>query len=128
MKGTTNEVGNDCRGNVRYDRIRISRGKHRSHVKILKPLAYTEEPHTNDNYFISKQDDLLGSLGMGKYVANSEHSFEQSHCYANFSGIFLHVGSKITEMTHMERKDRLIARRGRGSIWVVGMPGEKFDG
>ena len=65
---------------------------------------------------------------MGKYVANSEHSFEQSHCYANFSGIFLHVGSKITEMTHMERKDRLIARRGRGNILVVGMPGEKYDG
>ena len=90
--------------------------------------SYKEDPHTNDNYFSSNQDDLLRSLGLGPYCGSVEHSFDQSHCSANFAGGFLPVGSKITEMTHRERKSRLMAHRGREQIDVVGMAGEKYDG
>ena len=56
---------------------------------------------------------------MGNYGGIGEHSFDQSHCSANFSGGFLPVGSKIAEMTHRERKFRLIVCRGRENIEVV---------
>ena len=116
MQVTTHGVGNYCCGNGRDDGVRSSRGKHHLHLKTPTSPAYIEEPGTNDDYFSSKWDDLLGSLGIGKYGGSGEHSFEQSHCSANFSEGFLPVGSKITEMTHRERKARLMACRGRGNI------------
>ena len=64
---------------------------------------------------------------MGNYGGSSEHSSDQSHCSANFSGGFQPVGSNITEMTHRERKARLMVCRGRGSIEVVGVAGEQYD-
>ena len=88
------KVGNDHCGNGRDDGSRSSRGNQHSHLTILTSLAYTEEPQTNGNYFISKQDDLLGSLGLGKYGGSSEHSFDQSYSSANFAREFLPVWSK----------------------------------
>ena len=38
------------------------------------------------------------------------------------------VGSKITEMTHRDRKFRLMTHRGRENIEVVGMASDKYDG
>ena len=128
MQGTTHEVGNDRRGNGSDDGSRCSRGKQRTHPTIPTSSAYIEEPRTNDNSFSSEQDDLLGSLGLGKYGGSGEHSFDQSHCSANFAGGFLPVGSKITDMTHRERKAKLMARRGRKNIEVVGVAGEQCDG
>ena len=68
--------------------------------------TYTEEPLTNDTYFSSEWDNLLGilpllgSLGMGKYGGSREHSFHKSHYSAIFYGLFLPVESRITEMIH----------------------------
>ena len=98
------------------------------HRKIPTSLAYIEDPRTNDNYFSYKRDDLLGNIRLGKYGGSDEHSFDQSHCSTNFSGGFMPVGSKITEMTHRDRKFRLMTRRGRENIEVVGMASDKYDG
>ena len=49
---------------------------------------------------------------MGKYGGSDEHSFDQRHFSENFFGELLPVGSKITEMTHKERKSRLMESRG----------------
>ena len=126
MQVTTHGVGNYCCGNGRDDGVRSSRGKHHLHLKTPTSPAYIEEPGTNDDYFSSKWDDLLGSLGIGKYGGSGEHSFEQSRCSANFSGVLLAVGSKMTEMNYRERKSRLVARRARENINVVEMVGEKY--
>ena len=79
MQGTTHGVGNDHRGNGRDDGSRSSRGKQNVHLTIPTSSSYTEEPQTNDNSFSSDQDDLIGSLGLGKYGGSGEHSFDQSH-------------------------------------------------
>ena len=71
---------------------------------------------------------MLGILGLGKYGGSGEHLFDQSHCYENFSGLFLPVGSKITEMTHWERNARLVMRIGSKYIEVLGMEGGKYGG
>ena len=128
MQGTMYKVGNSRLRNGRCDVIRSSSGKHRSHMKTLTYLAYTEESWTNDNSYISKWYDLLGGLCLGKYGGSSENSYDQSHYSANFSGEFLPVGSKINDMNHRERKARLMERRGRGNIEAVGMTGEQYDG
>ena len=52
-------------------------------------------------------------LGLWNYGGSGEHYFDQSNWYAKFSGGLLPVGSKITEMTHRERKAILVALRGR---------------
>ena len=86
MQGTTYKVGNDHRRNGIYGGSRSNRGKHRSHLTILTSSYYTEDPRTNENCFIYQREDLLESLGMGKYSGSDEHSFDQSHCYAKFYG------------------------------------------
>ena len=67
-------------------------------------------------------------LGLWKYGGSGEHSFDQSNWYANFAGRLLHVGSKVTEMTHRERKARIMARRGRENTKLVGMAGGQYYG
>ena len=126
MQVTMYGVGNNHNGNRIDDGSRISRGKKCFHLTIPMSLAYIEEPGNNDNSFSSKQDNLLGSLGLGKYSGSGEHFFDQSHCSPNFSGGFLSAGSKINEMTHRERKSRLVPRRGSKNIDMVGMAGDKY--
>ena len=128
MQVTTHEVGNVRRENGRYDGNRRIRGNPHSHLTIPTPSAHTEEPQTNDNSFRYKRDDLLGSLVMGKYGGSSEHSFDQIHCSAKLFWGLLPVRSKITDMAHMEKKAKLMARRGRKNIEAVGMACEQYDG
>ena len=94
MQGTTHEVDNESCGNVRYGGSRSSGGKKHLHMKITESLAYTEDPRTNDNYFRSERDDLIDSLGMGKYGGSGEHLFVQIHCSVNFSGYSFLLGQK----------------------------------
>ena len=96
MQVTTQKVYNNLHGNRREDLSRSIRGKNRLHLIMLTSSAYTEEPRTNDNYFSYDRNNLLGGLGLGDYRSRGEHPFDQIHCYANFSGGFLPVGSKIT--------------------------------
>ena len=53
---------------------------------------------------------------MGEYGGIDEHSFDQSHCSSKILGGFLPIGSKITDMTHMERKARLVTCIGKENI------------
>ena len=65
---------------------------------------------------------------MGKYVGSSEYYFDQSHCYANFVGLFLPAGSKITKMNHRDKNARLKTQIGRENIEMVGIAGERYYG
>ena len=65
---------------------------------------------------------------MWEYGGSSENYFDQSHCFAKFSGGFLPVGSKISEITHRERKSRPMACRGRENFEVLGMGVEQYYG
>ena len=58
----------------------------RSYLKTLTFSTYTEEPLTNDNYFSSERDSLLGSLGLGKYSGSGEHSFHKIQYSTIFAG------------------------------------------
>ena len=86
------EVVNYFHGNVRDVGSRSIRVKQRPHLIILESSAYTEEPLTNDNSFISKWDNLLGSLGLRKYGGSGENQFDQSYCSSDFAGGFLSYG------------------------------------
>ena len=76
MQVTMYGVGNNHSGNRIDDGSRKSRGKKCFHMTIPMSLAYIEEPGNNDNSFSSKQDNLLGSLGLGKYSGSGEHYFD----------------------------------------------------
>ena len=128
MQGTTHKVGNDCRGNGRDEGSSSSRFKQCQHLKIEMSSAYTEDPRTNDNYFSSKWDNIIGSFSLGNYGGSGKHSCDQSHFPAKFSVGFLPVGSKITEMTHRERKAILMVCRGGVNAEVVGMEVEHYYG
>ena len=74
MQVTPYEVGDDCHGNGRDDGGRISRVNQCLYMTIPASLAHTEEPRTNNNYFSSKREDLLGRLGLGKYGGSCKYS------------------------------------------------------
>ena len=87
------------RRNGRNDESRIIRSKQRPNLKIQISSAYTEEPWTNDNYFRSKQDDLIGSLGTEKYGGIGEHSSARATVLPTFLGDSCLLGQKQPRQT-----------------------------